>query len=368
MERVIGIISANYETNDLGCLTQERTIASLPYGGRYRLIDFPLSNMVNSGISTVGLITPYKYRSVIDHIGAGKEWQLDRKNGGLFILPGSLFGVTSSEARFMIRDLKHNLVYLKRSMADYVVLTASDVVYNMDYREILEQHIRSGADITMLYHEAVEDAPHDLGLELDGNRVTSFLHGIKIGQNIFRGCFVISRQLLMNIVSWYNAVDFMDIFEALEPELGKMDVQAYRFGGYIRTINNIRDYYIHSMDLLKDDVRKELFSHENPIMTKVQDSVPSKYLSGCCVRNSLIPAGCVIKGTVENSILFRDVEVGEGAVVKNSILMQHCIVEPGAVVENAILDRNNVIKTWTVVKGSPDDVFVMDKKTRKSKE
>ena len=365
MERVIGIISANYETHDLGCLTQERTIASLPYGGRYRLIDFPLSNMVNSGISTVGLITPYKYRSVIDHIGAGKEWQLDRKNGGLFILPGSLFGVTSSEARFMIRDLEHNLVYLKRSIADYVVLTASDVVYNMDYREIIDAHVRSGADITMLYHEAVEEAPHDLGLVLDGDRVTSFLHGVKIGENIFRGCFVISRELLMKIISWYSAVDFMDIFEALEPELDKMDIRAYRFGGYIRTINNIWDYYIHSMDLLKDEVRKELFSPANPIMTKVQDSVPSKYLSGCSVKNSLIPAGCVIRGTVENSILFRNVEIGEGAVVRNSILMQRCVVEAGACVESAILDRNNVIKAGTVVKGSPDDVFVMDKKSRK---
>lgn len=364
MERVIGIISANYETDDLGCLTQERTIASLPFGGRYRLIDFPLSNMVNSGISTVGLITPYKYRSVIDHVGAGKEWSLDRKHGGLFILPGSLFGVTSSEARFMLRDLKHNLVYLKRSIADYVVLTASDVVYNMDYRVLVDQHVRSGADITMLYHEAVEDAPHDLGVELDGDKVTSFIHGVKKGENIFRNCFVISRELLMNIISWYAAEDFLDIFEAIEPDLSKMDIRAYRFSGYIRTIDDIRDYYLHSMDLLQDEVRRELFSHTNPIKTKVQDSVPTKYLEGCSVKNSLIPAGCLIKGTVENSILFRDVTVGEGAVVRNSIVMQHCTIEPGACVENAILDRNNVIKAGTVIKGSPDHVFVMDKKTR----
>ncbi len=364
MERVIGIISANYETHDLGSLTQERTIASLPYGGRYRLIDFPLSNMVNSGISSVGLITPYKYRSIIDHVGAGKEWALERKNGGLFILTGSLFGVTSSEARFMLRDLKQNLVYLKRSAADLVVLTASDMVYNMDYREILEQHTRTGADITMLYHEAVEDAPHDLGLVLDGDRVRSFIHGVKKGENSFRGCFVVSREKLMDIIDVYSTVDFMDIFEALEPELGRMDLRGYRFGGYIRTVNSIRDYYLHSMELLRDDVRRELFSQERPIMTKVQDTVPSKYLRGCTVKNSLIPAGCVIRGTVENSILFRGVEVCEGAVVRNSILMQYCVVEPGACVENAILDRNNVIKAGTVVRGTPDDVFVLDKKAR----
>ena len=314
--------------------------------------------MVNSGISTVGLITPYKYRSVIDHVGAGKEWSLDRKHGGLFILPGSLFGVTSSEARFMLRDLKHNLVYLKRSIADYVVLTASDVVYNMDYRVLVDQHVRSGADITMLYHEAVEDAPHDLGVELDGDKVTSFIHGIKKGENIFRNCFVISRELLMNIISWYAAEDFLDIFEAIEPDLSKMDIRAYRFGGYIRTIDDIRDYYLHSMDLLQDEVRRELFSHTNPIKTKVQDSVPTKYLEGCSVKNSLIPAGCFIKGTVENSILFRDVTVGEGAVVRNSIVMQHCAIEPGACVENAILDRGNTVASGTVLKGSPENVFI----------
>jgi glucose-1-phosphate adenylyltransferase len=363
MAQAIGLIFANYETKALGCLTQERTIASLPYGGRYRLVDFPLSNMVNSGISTVGLITPYKYRSLIDHIGAGKEWFLDRKTGGLFILPGSLFGVTSSHARFMLRDLKHNLVYLKRASADYVILSTSNVVYNMDYREMLEQHVRSGADSTMLYQEAVEEAPGDLRLELDGDRVKAFSRGAGKGERIFRGCFAISRELLMKIMEWYSNEDYMDVFEAVEPDLNKLDLRAYRFGGYIRTINNVRDYYVHSMDLLRAEVREELFSRTDPIMTKVQDSVPSKYMNGCSVRNSLIPAGCVIRGTVENSILFRGVVVGEGAVVRNSILMQSCVVEPGACVENAILDRKNVIKTGMVIKGSPENVFVMAKKT-----
>jgi glucose-1-phosphate adenylyltransferase len=363
MERVIGLITANYETKDLGCLTRDRTIASLPFGGRYRLVDFPLSNMVNSGISTVGLITPYKYRSVIDHVGVGKAWFLDRKIGGLFILPGSLFGVTSTEARFMLRDIKRNLVYLKRSIADHVLLSASNIVYNMDYRDLIEQHIRSGADITVLYHEATSDDPHDLGLELDGDKVLSLTHGVKKGENILRGCFVMSRELLMKIVSWYSAEDFLDIFQAIEPDLDKLDLRAYRFGGYIRTINSVSDYYTHSMELLKADVRNELFSRSRPIMTKVHDAVSTRYADGCCVRNSVIPAGCEIKGTVDSSILFSKVVVGEGAVVRNSIIMASCVIEPGACVENAILDRNNVIKAGTMIKGSPENVFVLEKKT-----
>ena len=219
MDRVTGLISANYETKALGSLTSERTIASLPYGGRYRMIDFPLSNMVNSGIQTVGLITPYKYRSVMDHIGAGKEWSLDRKNGGLFILPGTVFGVSSSQSRFLLRDMKRNEVFLKRSQAEYVLVTSTDGVYNMDYRPMVEKHIESGADITLLYREAVEDATNDLGLLLNGDQVTGFTHGGLKGENLFRNCFILSRALLMEILEWYATVDYLDIFEALEPDL-----------------------------------------------------------------------------------------------------------------------------------------------------
>ena len=361
MDRVTGLIAANYETKALGSLNIERTIASLPYGGRYRMIDFPLSNMVNSGIQTVGLVTPYKYRSVMDHIGAGKEWGLDRKNGGLFILPGSVFGVASSQSRFLLRDLKRNEVFLRRSQADYVLVTSSDAVYNMDYRPLVDKHIETGADITMLYREAVEDAPNDLSLILSGEQVTGFNRGGLKGEPLFRNCFVMRRDLLINILEWYAAVDYLDIFEALEDDLGKMDIRGYRFDGYIRSIATVRDYFQHSMELLRNEVREELFSRENPIMTKVQDSVPTKYLAGAVVKNALIPAGCVIQGTVENSILFRGVQVKPGAVVRNSILMQSCVVEPGAVVENAIIDRGNTIAAGTVLKGSPDNVFILNK-------
>ena len=361
MDRVTGMISANYETKALGSLTSERTIASLPFGGRYRMIDFPLSNMVNSGIQTVGLITPYKYRSVMDHIGAGKEWSLDRKNGGLFILPGSVFGVSSSQARFLLRDLKRNEVFLKRSQAEFVLLTTTDTVYNMDYRPMVDKHVETGADITMLYHEATSDAPNDMALTFSGDQITGFSRGGSAGDNLFRCCFVIRRALLMNILEWYAAVDYLDIFEALEPDLGKMDIRGYRFSGYIRNIATVKDYFEHSMDLLQSEVREELFSRESPIMTKVQDSVPTKYLEGAVVKNALIPAGCVIQGTVENSILFRGVKVMPGAVVRNSILMQSCVVEAGAVVENAIIDRGNTIAAGTVLKGAPDNAFILNK-------
>ena len=231
----------------------------------------------------------------------------------------------------------------------------------MDYRPLVDKHIETGADITMLYREAVEDAPNDLSLILSGEQVTGFNRGGLKGEPLFRNCFVMRRDLLINILEWYAAVDYLDIFEALEDDLGKMDIRGYRFDGYIRSIATVRDYFQHSMELLRNEVREELFSRENPIMTKVQDSVPTKYLAGAVVKNALIPAGCVIQGTVENSILFRGVQVKPGAVVRNSILMQSCVVEPGAVVENAIIDRGNTIAAGTVLKGSPDNVFILNK-------
>jgi len=362
MERIAGLVCANYETKGLGVLTEDRTIASLPFGGRYRMIDFSLSNMVNSGIRTVGLITPYKYRSIFDHIGAGKAWSLDRKDGGLFILPGSTFGVSGSRSRFLMRDLKRNEVFLKRSTAEYIILTAVDVICNLDYRPMVEYHERSGADVTLLFSEASTDAPLDPGLILDGDRVTAFTHGVRAGENAFCACFIIRRTLLIDVLGWYATVGHLDLFEALEADLDKTDVRAYRCPGYIRRILDVRDYYRCSMELLLPEVREEVLSKERPVLTKVRDSVPTKYLNGSKTRNSLVSAGCLIKGTVENSILFRSVKVEDGAVVRNSIILQSCVIEAGASVENAILDRGNVIAAGTVLKGSPGNAFVLGKK------
>ena len=360
MDRVIGLIAANFATEEMGELTDERTIASLPFGGRYRLIDFPLSNMVNSGISTVGVITPYKYRSIIDHIGAGKAWGLDRKNGGLFVLPGSVFGISTSGSRFLLRDVRRNLVFLMRSPAPYVLVTAANVLCNMDYSELLRQHLNTGADITLLYNVADGDDKNRTGIKTDGDRVAEVTHGVAAGDKAFLDCFIISRSLLLKIVEWYSAIDYLDLFEILEDDFDKMDVRAYMYEGYARNIFTVQEYFRRSMDLLNTKVYDELFG-KAPIMTKVQDSVPTKYMRGASVKNSLIPAGCVIEGTVEDSILFRGVTVGKGAVVKNSIIMQSCVLGDGACIENAIIDRSNVIRAGTVIKGSTEEAFIKEK-------
>ena len=361
MDRVIGLITANYDTPDLGELTNDRTVASLPYGSRYRLIDFPLSNMANSGITTVGVITPYKYRSIIDHLEAGSPWSLDRKNGGLFILPGSVFGITSPGSRFLLRDISRNLIFLMRSPSPYVLITSANTVYNMDYRELIRTHVRSGADITLAYTEAVEDDKDVTGLKAENGRVLGVTQGVKAGQEAFIDTFIIGREMLLKILEWYSAIDYLDFFEVLADDYDKMDVRTFRFDGYARSIFTTKSYYDRSMDLLNPEVADELFSKTRPIMTKVQDTAPAKYTVSAKVKNSLIPAGCVISGTVENSILFRGVRVGKGVTIKNSIIMQACTIEDNAVIENAIIDRSNVITAGTVIKGAEGSTFIKEK-------
>ncbi|MDD3164775.1 MAG: sugar phosphate nucleotidyltransferase, partial [Oscillospiraceae bacterium] len=151
MAKMIGIITANYAVSALDALSYHRSVAAIPFGSRYRLIDFPLSNMTNTGIRTVGIITPYRYRSLMDHIGSGKDWSLDKKSGGLFMMPGSLYGIGSGQVKFPLSDMEENMVYLRRDTAPYVVISGSNVLCNMTYTPMLEQHIRSVADITLAY-------------------------------------------------------------------------------------------------------------------------------------------------------------------------------------------------------------------------
>lgn len=361
MNKVIGIVAANYETPELYTLTKDRTIASLPYCGRYRLIDFPLSNMVNSGIDTVGLILPYKYRSIIDHIGIGKEWSLDKKNGGLFVLPGSAYGVGISTDRFLLRDFGQNDVFFRRSPAPYVVVTSSNVICNIDYKELYKAHLESGADVTMMYKISGRENPYLSKLSVDGDRVTAIEKGVVPGDKAFIDSFIINTDVLNAILQGYKAVDYKDMFDCIADALGQFKVNAFEFDGYAKSIFDKDSYFKGNMDSLSYDVDRNLFSADRPILTKEQDSVPTKYGKECEVRNCTIPAGCKIEGQVQNSVLFRDVVVEKGAVVKDSIIMQNCVIKAGAVVENAIIDRRNTIAEDTVIKGTGDNILVIAK-------
>ena len=338
MNNVFGIIFANYNASGFGELLHRRTIASLPFAGRYRLIDFPLSNMVNSGIGTVGLIMPTAYRSLIDHVGSGKEWNLSKKIGGLFILPGTVFSGSSNTEKFMLSDLLVNHRYIeRRAEGTYALISSANEVCNLDYTEMIEQHIESGKTVTFAYFK-------------DEN-----------GEEKSLDCFVVSRETLLGIIKSYPRSSHLDLVELLKSEFGQDDIGRYVFDAFVRPIDTIEDYIKANRELLDSQIHKDLFRGERAIFTKIQDEAPTIYNDGCVVKNSLIPAGCNISGTVENCVLARNVEVEEGACLKNCIVFQHCIIKRGSVIENAILDKYVTVSTSVRLCGGTERPLIIGK-------
>lgn len=364
-EKCIGLITANYSTKHPGILEKTRPVASLPYGGRYRVMDFALSNIVNCGIRTVGLVMPYNYRSLIDHVTSGKDWMLDRKNGGLYVLPGSAFGTSRTGSRFLVRDLIQNRAFIERSTAKYIILSAANMVYNMDLNEVVKNHEETGADITILTTQAMGNSDDVIGVNLgDDGRVYGINHGVRYGDVEFLDCFVLSREMLLQLLKWYEAIDYLDLFEALSNDYNRVNVRTYGFFGYHAEIFNETNYFQRSMDFLRPEVTQELFDAHRPIFTKAHDTAPAKYESGCYVRNSIVSAGCRVWGSVADSIIGRNVIIESGATVRNAIIHQSCVIKSGARVENAIIDRNNVMAAGTEFRGTPENVLVKEKGKR----
>lgn len=364
MKRMMGLISTNYSDGDFGMLTEERPIASIPFGGRYRLVDFPLSNMVNSGINTVGLITPYMYRSLLDHVGNGKAWSLSRKVGGMFILPGTVYGMKNTQGKFLLRDVIQNRAYLERTRRDLVVVSASNKIFNIDYREVAEQHEKTGAVITLLYKKVPDGAAiRDLEPVCDSRgRVTDIRTAGPGAACQFMDSFIIDRELLLKFTEWYSALGYLDVMEIIRENLDKLAVYGYEFKGYVREIDSAADYMAASMELLEPHVMEELFMGERKISTKVQDAPPVKYFPSAKVSNSLIATGCIVKGTVENSIVFRGCTIEEGAVVRNSIIMPNGAVEKDVLVENVICDKFVRIGEGVRLSGSAQKPLIVTRK------
>ncbi len=361
MEKLIGVITCNYSAKDPGVLADNRPIAAVPYVGRYRLIDFPMSNMVNAGIRTLGMVMPQNYRSIVDHVGAGKDWSLDRKNGGLFMLPGTAFGTARTGSRFLLRDLIQNRAIFTRSTKGHVVFSTANFIYNIDLTEVVDAHIASGADITVLTKVAEADDVDVVAFDAKDGMVKGMKYGVKKGELAFLDCFVISRSLLLDMLDWYAAADHTDLFEAILSNTVPVNIRTYLFEGYCAAVFNKTSYYRANMDMLDPEVSDSVFPTGRSIKTKAHDTPPAKHEAGSRVTRSLISAGCRIYGSVDGSVLSRNVIVEPGAKVSNSIIMQGTVIKSGAVIDYAIVDRNNIIPAGTVLKGTEDDVFVKAK-------
>lgn len=362
--RALGIISANYEGKGFSQLTLKRTDATIPFGGRYRMIDFALSNMVNSGITTVGLITPYYYRSIMDHVGVGKPWGLARKIGGLFVLPGSVLGERSKGSKVILKDLIRNRRILDSCEAEYVVISDASTIMNLDYQPYIEAHEKDGNTVSVLYKKEEGD---EQAIYFRENKKTGLVNEILFpgqadGDKRFLGVIIVNRQYLLDILEWFAAADNEDIVEIFSHELKKIRMKAYEVKCYSMVIDDIKDFKKANADLLDHEVRTELFEQENyQIFTKVQDEAPTIYKKSASVKKSLVAAGCVIEGTVENSIIFRSVHIKKGAVVKNSIIMQGSIIETNATVINAVCDKYSHVGRKAHLEGGTDLPAVLGK-------
>lgn len=359
MGNVLGLVFANMHDTTLGDMTKNRTMASVMFGGRYRLIDFPLSNMVNSGISEVGVITKSNYQSLLDHLGSAREWDLARKKGGLYILPP--FGnVESTLYRGRIEALYGAMSFIKHSRAKYVILSDCDVVTNIDYKPIVAAHIESGADITAVAHTGVyssDDIKTSTVFNVDADKnVTSVL----INPDISGTCttslnvFVMSMDFLIETVNDAMARGNVS-FERniLQEKCRELKIKIYEYDNYFSKLNSPESYFKSNMALLEPENARKLFVPKRSIYTKVSDNAPVKYDLDSKVSNSLIADGCIIEGEVENSVLFRGVKVGKGAKVKNCILMQGTVVGDNAELSYLITDKNVSICENHILTSSP---------------
>lgn len=359
MGNVLGLVFANMHDTTLGDMTKNRTMGSVMFGGRYRLIDFPLSNMVNSGISEVGVITKSNYQSLLDHLGSAREWDLARKKGGLYILPP--FGnVESTLYRGRLEALYGAMSFIKHSRAKYVILSDCDVVTNIDYKPIVAAHIESGADITAVAHTGVyssDDIKTSTVFNVDADKnVTSVL----INPDISGTCttslnvFVMSMDFLIETVNDAMARGNVS-FERniLQEKCRELKIKIYEYDNYFSKLNSPESYFKSNMALLEPENARKLFVPKRSIYTKVSDNAPVKYDLDSKVSNSLIADGCIIEGEVENSVLFRGVKVGKGAKVKNCILMQGTVVGDNAELSYLITDKNVSICENHILTSSP---------------
>ena len=361
---VLGIIFPNSYDDQISALCNERLMASIPFASRYRMIDFILSSMVNCGIDNISIIVRKNYRSLMRHLGAGREWDLTRKNGGLNIVP-PFAEKTVKVYNGRVEALASIVDFLKSQREKYVVIADSNIVANYNFNAMLDAHIASGADVTIAYK--VEEIPTNFmnlqpnmskdlyyTLQLEDDRVVDIHTNSKENgdQNFSMNIYMIERELLIEQIQNAYARGYV-YFErdVLSTQLNKLKVYGYKYEGYTARITDIESYYTENTKLLDDKNLDALFE-PSPIYTKIRDDNPTRYIGDSKVKNTMVADGCVIEGEVENCILFRGVKIGKGAVVKNSIIMQDTTIRDNAQIDYVITDKEVTVSEGRSLKGS----------------
>lgn len=369
MSNILGIIITGGRKESMKELVAHRSVSAIPVGGKYRAIDFVLSNMINSGIDKVGVVTQYSFRSLMDHLGSGKEWDLDRRNNGLFIFPPFLAGENSGWYRGSADGMYNNLEFLKRSKDEYVVISSGNCIFKVDFEEVVEAHEKSGADLTVMYRDMSDLEPVEISnfgvIQLnDDNRLTDLqekpLHPKGVLASI--GSYVIKRKLLIDLLVESHAHGQYDfVKDIVINKMSELNVKGYKFNGYWRSMSSISMFYKCNMEMIQPEVTRELFFENGRVYTKVKDETPSKYNEEAIVRNSIVADGCIIEGEVHNSVLSRGVKVSRGCVVRDCIIMQDSLLEEDVTLEAVILDKSVTVRKGKSLKGEISYPYIVGK-------
>ena len=362
MKDTLGIIFAHEKIDAMRELTDFRTVASVPFGGRYRMIDFTLSAMVNSGIKNVGVVTQSDYYSLMRHLGTGKEWDLNRKKGGLSILPPSIGNkniVTKSNSKIAV--LMGVIEYIRSSDCKYVMLSDGNLIANIDYKKLLEKHIEKQAYMTALYKADVYDEAKFInnafvGVDTNGRiKDITIRQDIQLHSNMLLGTYIIERELLDFLICQcvaHNKFDFeRDIIQEMSESL---DIYGCEYLGYAEKIDSVEAFFKASMSLLNPETRSKLFNDGGEILTRVYDEVPTFFGETAAVKNCMIADGCIISGVVENSIISRGVVISKGAVVRNCVILQGTKIKENASLEYCITDRLVKISKGVSLRGAKE--------------
>ncbi|SKC79114.1 glucose-1-phosphate adenylyltransferase subunit GlgD [Maledivibacter halophilus] len=368
MKNLMGIINLGENEEEIKELTYNRPIATIPIGGRYRVIDFTLSNMVNAGIHNVSIFTQGKSRSLMDHLGTGKPWDLNRKIDGLFVLNPVVNINDVITHRGDLENFRNNLDYIKYSKQEYVLLSRSYMISNIDLREAFKYHKKSGADITIAYKRMINHNGRFLkcnSLNIDENRKIKSIgrnEGNRRYYNISMEMYIMKKKLLLDIIQDSLTLgDSQYLKQAIFQRLDRLNVNGYPYEGYLACINSTQNYFETSMDFLDLEVSMELFHKEDLVYTKTKDEPPAKYTENSEVVNSLIANGCVIEGKVHNCIIGRGVKIKKDSVIENSIIMQKSVIEEGAYIKNAIVDKYVNVTKNNILAGDKINPLVVKK-------
>lgn len=332
--QLLGVIDATAYHADLDELIAHRSLAALPFAGRYRIIDFILSNMVNTDISSVAIFPKMQYRSLMDHLGSGKNWNLNRKRDGLFFFPSPIIDGTNNEVG-CFHHFAANLDFFYRSKQEYSLIAGCNTVFNMRFASLLDWHIDSECDITEV-------------LKNDGTPMNIYL---------------IKTSLLIQLIETRNETGYRCMKDVVQDLNHAYHICQYHYDGFAIMIDSVQTYYSTSLSLLKPEIWNKLFEKEQPIYTKVKDEPPTLYLKESTVQNSMIANGCLISGSIRNSIVSRGVKIGKGTVIKNCIIMQKCQIDENCYLDSVILDKDVKVESGIMITGTAQDPYVIRKGT-----